>query len=136
MCSVSSLQIFFENFLLRYAITELEPETMVFKLKLSVVVVVDNDDDDDDDDATAAVASPAAAVPALLLLLCCCVPQIPSAFNTVSQARSSSYENANRTVFGVSFISWTFTAMKYTGCMSLEIKPFAVRIGLYSVEDG
>jgi hypothetical protein len=104
---------------------------MVFKLKLPVVVVYD------DDDATPA----AVAAPVLLLLLCCCcyrtfVSQIPSAFNTVSQVRSSSYENANRAVFGVSFISWTFTAVKYSGCVSSAIKPFTVGIGVYVVEDG
>jgi hypothetical protein len=67
---------------------------MVFKLKLPVVVVVVVVVVDDDD---------ATAAPALLLLLCCCyptfVPQIPSAFNTVSQVRFTSYENANRAVF-------------------------------------
>ena len=76
---------------------------MAFKLKLPVVVVVvvvvvdDNNDDG----------------PTLLLLLCCCyptfVPQIPSAFKTVSQVRSSFYENANRAGFGVPFINWTYT---------------------------
>jgi hypothetical protein len=56
---------------------------MICVLKLPVVVVVVHDDDDDDD------------APALLLLLCYCyptfVPQISSAFNTVSQVRSNSY---------------------------------------------
>ena len=60
--------------------------------------------------------------PALLLLLCFCyptfVPQIPSASNTISQVRSSFYENANRAGFGVSFINWTYTAITYTRCVS------------------